>query len=740
MPSKKVSGTGKKKIKARGYGKWIWTGGLLLIVIPALILLFVSIGIFGPLPDTKKLENPQSAIATEVISEDGVIIGKYFNENRSPVTFDQLSPSLVDALVATEDVRFYDHSGVDFKRVVTIFFHTLTGHRQGASTISQQLAKNLFPRKKSGFIGTVVRKLKEWVIAIRLERLYTKEEILAMYLNTVEFGNNSIVGIQSAAKTFFNTSPSDLDASQAAVLVGMLKAPSYYHPIRHPNRALQRRNTVLGQMYKYNKLSEKEYEKFKARPLVTEYNLETHNEGSATYAREYIRTYMNNWCDEHGYDLYSDGLKIYTTLDSRMQKYAEEVTYDHMKEMQMHFFSQFKNSKPWANAPEIIDLTMKRSERYRALREDSATEEQISRSFNKPVRMKVFSYSGAVDTVMSPLDSIKYYKYFLQPGFMAMDPKSGHIKVWVGGVDFHFFKYDHVEKRAKRQVGSTFKPIVYATAITAGFSPCQKMVNTPVVFEEYDNWSPKNSDGKYGGEMTLKKGLAQSINCITARVMKEVGIKPVVNLAQEMGIESKLDPVPSLCLGVADISVYEMVGAFNTFNNYGEYVEPVIITRIEDKNGNVLQEFVPKTRVVLDDKKDYIMLDMLQGVTNCHLGGTGCRLRYKFDLRGPMAGKTGTTQNHSDGWFIGLIPQLTGAIWVGAEDRAVHFNNMVYGQGAALALPIWGKFLQKVYADKNLKIDPNMNWTRPEGDLGVEIDCSQYDQSEPNPSDILFGD
>jgi penicillin-binding protein 1A len=741
MAERKPSSKNKKP-KKTGLGKWVWILGLLALACPALLMFLVSIGVFGALPDTRRLENPQTAIATEIITEDGQIIGKYFNENRSPVNFDQLSPNLVDALVSTEDVRFYEHAGIDFQRSFTIFLHLLAGERQGASTISQQLAKNLFPRKHYTTPELIIRKLKEWLLAVRLERLYTKNEIIAMYFNTVEFGGKSIAGIQSASETFFGKSPAELNVDEAAILVGIQKSPAAYNPQRHPARSMARRNTVLNQMRKYGKLTDEQYAKFSKMPMDIHYQLESHNEGMATYFREYLRTeFLDKWCDEHGYDLYSDGLKIYTTLDSRMQKYAESAVREHMQDLQKEFYAQFRRSgtKPWSGTPEIIDLTMKRSERYRALREDSATDEEIKRSFSKPVRMKVFSYRGAVDTVMSPLDSIKYYKYFLQPGFMVMDPKSGHVKAWVGGLDFHFFKYDHVAPNAKRQVGSTFKPFVYATAIVAGFSPCQKLPNTPVVFEDYQNWSPRNDDDKYGGEMTLKKGLAQSVNCIAARVMKEVGIKPVVDMAHQMGIVSNLDPVPSLCLGVSDLSVYEMAGAYNTFNNYGEYVQPQVIMRIEDKNGNILQDFVPHTRVVMDDKKDYIMLNMLQGVTDCHLGGTGCRLRYKFNLRGPMGGKTGTSQNHSDGWFVGIIPQLTGAVWVGAEDRAVHFNSMTLGQGAAEALPIWAKFLQKVYADKDLNIDPDANWIRPEGDLGVEMDCSQYDLDDSNPSDILGG-
>jgi penicillin-binding protein 1A len=730
----------KKKEEKKSISRKFWLAALLLLLLPFIMVWLVSMGTFGKLPDTDQLENPKTALATEVLSADGVVIGKYYNDNRTPVDFEDLSPQTVNALIATEDYRFYDHSGVDFRRLFTIFFYNIVGHRQGASTITQQLAKNLFPREKLSLPRLLIRKIQEQIIATRLEKLYTKEEILAMYLNTVSFGHNA-KGIKSAASTYFGKSPDKLDAIESAVLIGMLKAPTTYDPVSRPNNSMKRRNTVLFQMHRYGYLNDAQFQQLKTEPTNLNFRAENQNEGTATYFREYLRQYLKKWADANGRDLYSDGLKIYTTIDSRMQKYAEEAIYQHMKEMQKSLYAQYRNSntKPWSTVPEILDHTMKNCDRYKGLKEDDVDDATIQRVFNKPVRMRVFSYHGDVDTVMSPLDSIKYYKYFLQTGFMVMEPGTGHVKVWAGGVNYKYFKYDHVAPYATRQVGSTFKPFVYATAIMNGYSPCLKVPNVPVVFEDYDNWTPKNSDHLFDGQMmTLAKGLATSTNCITAWVMKQVGVAPVVKLAQKMGVTSHLDPVPSLCLGTADISLNEMVPAFNTFNNKGVYIEPLLVTRIEDKNGNILQEFVPKTTDVLDEQKDYVMINMLKGVCNGSLYGTGSRLRYKFGLRGPMAGKTGTTQNNSDGWFMGLIPQLTGGVWVGAEDRAVHFTSMNLGQGAAMALPIWGYFLQKVYNDKSLAIDPTKDWDKPEGELGIEIDCSKYD-SQPTPGEIEKG-
>jgi len=707
-----------------------WIIAVAFIMFPLFFVLTVIQ--FGNLPDTRVLENPKSNLATEVISSDGVVIGKYYDANRTPVSFADLSPQLIQSLIATEDIRYYDHSGVDFRRLFTIIFYNVIGKKQGASTISQQLAKNLFPRdQKLSKLQLVWRKVEEWITATRLERLYTKEEILAMYLNTVEFNHNAI-GIKSAAQIYFNESTDKLTTLQSAMLVGMLKNSSLYDPIGRPNNTLKRRNTVLHLLNKEGFISDEEYTASAAKPLGLDYHPESHNEGEATYFREYLRQKLKEWAAKNGHDIYTDGLKVHVSIDSRIQKYAEEAVNQHLRVMQKLLFAQYKNTrtKPWTEVPEIVSTSMKQSDRYHEMKKDSIPEDQILKTFEKPVHMKVFSYNGDVDTIMSPLDSIKYNLYFLHAGFMVMEPSTGLVKAWVGGINYKYFKYDHVT--SNRQVGSTFKPFVYAAAIMNGYSPCLKVLNAPVVFEDYNNWTPQNADNMFDGEwMTLAKGLATSTNRIAAWVMKQVGVQPVVNLAYRMGITSHLDPVPSLCLGTTDLSVYEMVSAFNTFNNKGSNVEPIYITSIEDKNGNVLQKFVPKTVDALDENKDYVMINMLKGVCNGALYGTGSRLRFKFNLRGPMAGKTGTTQNHSDAWYMGLIPQLTGGIWVGGEERAIHFNNMGNGQGASLALPIWGYFLQKVYADKSLGITDDKDWERPPGDIGIEMDCDKYENNKP---------
>ncbi|MCX6353172.1 MAG: transglycosylase domain-containing protein [Bacteroidetes bacterium] len=727
----------KPKKKTR-WVLWIWLGFLATVAVPSLLILLITIGAFGDLPDTVALENPPNTIATEIISEDGVTLGKYYNENRSPVNFDHLSPNVVNALIATEDARFFSHAGIDFKSALRVVFKL--GHAGGGSTLTQQLAKNLFKTRKSKSInipvvGKGIQKLKEWVIATRLERFYTKEEIMAMYLNTVEFGSNAF-GIKSAARTFFSKTPDSLSVPQAALLVGLLQRPSAYSPVSHPDKAIFRRNVVLSQMKKYDFINKDDYAKYSQSLIDLSYQSEAHTEGLATYFREYLRLFLDKWCAEHGYDLYTDGLKIYTTIDSRMQKYAEEAARFHLRVMQAKLYKQYRKEKPWDKNPEIIDLTVRRCDRYKELRAVGTPETRIRKIFNTPVKMRIFKYAGAIDTFMSPLDSIKYYKYFLQTGMMAMDPTSGHVKAWVGGVDNKFFSYDHVNPNSKRQVGSTFKPFVYATAIMNKYSPCQEVPNTPVVFEDYDNWSPKNSDEIYGGKMTLRSGLAQSVNCITAWVMKEVGVKPVVELAHSMGIKSKIDPYPAICLGTPDISVFEMTGAFNTFTNKGTYIEPVIVSRIVDKNGNVLDEFIPKKVEAIDERSAYIMVDMLKSVTAAW--GTGHRLRFMYKMMGPMAGKTGTTQNNSDAWFMGLTPQLTVGTWVGCEDRAVHFYNMADGQGASLALPIYAYFMQKIFADKSLKIDPNKDWEKPKEDLEVEMDCSKYNDDNA-PKEVNEG-
>lgn len=696
----------------------------------------VSWGWFGELPPLEELENPKTYLASEIYAEDGVLLGKYYLQNRSNTTFDELSPNLVNALIATEDVRFYDHSGIDFRRFTSAVL--FLGKRGGASTVTQQLAKNLFPRKKfDNVFNKATTKLKEWITAIRIEERYTKEEIITMYFNTVEFGGNSF-GISSAAKTFFGTTPLKLTEVEAAMLVGMLKAPTKYSPVRNPANALFRRNTVLNQMRKYDYINNETYDTLKAKPIELKYQEEDHNDGLAPYFREHLRQELLDWCAENCFNLYKDGLKIYTTINSKMQAMAEESVNTHVKLMQGKFFEHWKGREPWGQYKELITAGMKRSDRYRIMKAAGATEAQIEKAFNTPVKMKVFSYTrGEVDTTMTPLDSIKYYKYFMQAGLMSMDPTTGFIKAWVGGINHKYFKYDHVNVAAKRQVGSTFKPLVYTLAIDNGWSPCYKAPNQRVVFEDYENYSPNNADTKYNDpEMTLFRGLQFSVNNIVMQVMKQLGPtapKSVIELARKMGIQSDLPPYPSIALGVADISVYEMVGAFSTYANKGVWTEPIYLTRIEDKNGNVVREVVPRKVEAMSEQTAYIMEKMLERVT-AH--GTAAKVKYLYQVPGAVGGKTGTTQNYSDGWFIGITPTLATGIWTGFEDRAIHFRSMSLGSGSAMAMPIFGTYMKKALSDSSL-VKVQQVWQAPKQPLSVEINCDSYETNDPKKLELI---
>jgi len=721
------------KVRFRKIVKWMWYITTIVISIFILLLLFINLGVFGKLPETTQLENPETPLATEIFTSDGKLLGKFFDENRSAVTYFEVSQYMFKALIATEDVRFKKHSGIDIKGTVAIPFYLIRGKKKGASTITQQLAKNLFPRTKFKTIPQkIVRKLKEWVIAIRLERFYTKEEIITMYLNTVDFGSNAY-GIKSAARTFFNKTPMELNVQECATLIGVLKATKMYSPYFNPENSRNRRNVVLNQMRKYDFITKHEYDSLSSLPIVLDYQVESHNQGMATYFREELRMELTEWCKENGYDLYSSGLKIYTTIHSKVQLYAEQAVKQHMTELQKQFFEHWLNvdRAPFDRSLSKDDITkilvqaVKRTDRYRILKREGKTWDEIYANFKKPRNMKLFSYEKEFVKTISPWDSIYYYKFFLNPGFMAMDPSTGHVLAWVGGIDYKYFKYDHV-KRARRQVGSTFKPFIYTCAIINGFSPCLEVPNVPVVFPEYQNWRPRNSDAKYGGMMSLKTGLAKSINCITAWVMKQVGPESVVELAAKLGFDTTyIDPYPSISLGTPDLSVYEMVGAFNTYANKGIWVEPVYYTRIEDNDGNVLLEKVPKEVEVLDEAYNYVMVNMLQAVAGP--GGTAIRLRYRYKVNMPLGGKTGTTQNNSDGWFIGFTPQITAGCWVGAEDRSVHFRRMDLGQGASTALPIFAYFMQRLYADSSLGYKP-IDFPKPEGELPLEINCSAYNK------------
>lgn len=718
------------------YLKWLWIlvlGGMISFT---LLVFMVSWGWFGELPPLEELENPKTYLASEVYSEDGVVIGKYFYQNRSNISYDDLSPNLVQALIATEDVRFYDHSGVDFRRFTSAVL--FLGTRGGASTITQQLAKNLFPRKKfNNVFNKATTKLKEWITAIRIEERYTKEEIMTMYFNTVEFGANSF-GISSAAKTFFAKSAKDLTPQEAAMLVGMLKAPTKYSPVRNPANAFNRRNTVLNQMRKYDFINDEAYDTLVQTEIVLKYQEEDHNDGLAPYFREHLRQDLLDWCEENGFNLYKDGLKIYTTINSKLQTMAEEAVHNHIKDMQKKFFEHWKGREPWGQYKELITAGMKRSDRYRLMKAAGATEAQIELAFNTRVKMKVFSYTrGEIDTVMTPLDSIKYYKYFMQAGLMSMDPQTGFIKAWVGGINHKHFKYDHVNIKSKRQVGSTFKPLVYTIAIDNGWSPCYKVPNQRVVFEDYENYSPDNADDKYNDpEMTLFKGLQLSVNNIVMQVMKQLGPsapKSVIELAKKMGIQSELPPYPSIALGVADLSVYEMVGAFSTYANKGVWTEPIYLTRIEDKNGNVVREVVPRKVEAMSEQTAYIMEKMLERVT-AH--GTAAKIKYMYQVPGAVGGKTGTTQNYSDGWFIGITPHLATGIWTGFEDRAIHFRSMSLGSGSAMAMPIFGNYMKKALSDTTLvKVEPYFE--APKQPLSVEINCDSYQTNDPKKLEMI---
>lgn len=716
------------------YVKIFWRIILFGFLSVVLLITSIGLGLFGKMPSFRDLENPKANLASEVISADGNVLGTYYVQNRSNAVYKDLPKSLVNALIATEDVRFYNHSGIDLKGAFAILYYNATGKKRGSSTITQQLAKNLFPRQRSNFFNIGIIKLKEWLTAIKIEHNYTKEEIITMYFNTVDFGS-SAYGIKSAAKTYFSKKPHQLSAEESALLVGILKGTTLFSPIRNPEKALARRNVVLSQMNKYGYLTNKEYETLEKKPLKINYQSPDHTQGLATYFRDYIRLELAQWCKENRksngepYDLYRDGLKIYTTIDSRMQRYAEEAVRDHLKSLQAEFYNHWKGRIPWGRNENIIVQAIRRSDRYRFMTDEGMDEDSIEKAFNTPVPMTLFSWKGNIDTVMTPLDSVKYYKYFLRSSFMSMDPHTGHVKAWVGGPNFEYFKYDQV-KLGKRQVGSTFKPFVYTVAMDNGWSPCYEAPNLPVVFEDFNNWSPKNANHKEGGMLTLRMGLAYSVNLITAYLMKQIGPQPVIDLAKKMGITSEIPPYPSICLGTADISLYEMIGAYSTYANKGVWTEPIYITRIEDKNGNVLFEKVPKKVDALSEQTAYLMVYMMKGVID---KGTGTRLRSRYKLTNAIAGKTGTTQDNSDGWFIGITPDLVSGAWTGCEDRAVHFRSTALGEGANTALPIWAMYMKKVYADPTLAVSKK-DFTPPKGGLSVELDCGKYLQQTKKPT------
>ena len=725
-----------------------------------LLFLFASWGFFGALPTFEELENPENNLATEVISVDGKTLGKYATENRTPIKYKELPDNLVKALVATEDERFYEHSGIDFKgtaRAVAKF-----GKGGGASTITQQLAKNLFTKQPSrNPFARIIQKVKEWVVATKLERQYTKQEIIAMYLNQIDFLYQA-VGIRSAARIYFGKEAHELDLQESAVIVAMLKNPRQFNPNREisKDKSLQRRNVVFMQMEKNGFITKQVKDSLQQLPLKINYTPESHNDGYATYFREHLRRFLDRWVDDNPksngekYNIYRDGLKIYVTIDSRMQQYAEEAVKEHLANLQTYFDKEQSRNKtaPFYDLSNdqitmILERAKRNSERYKRMKIAKYTTKQIDSAFKEKTEMRIFSWKGEKDTIMSPNDSIRYYKYFLHSGLLSIEPQTGHIKAWVGGINHKYFKYDHVEQ-GKRQVGSTFKPFVYATAINQlHLSPCDKFPVAPYTipvgkYGLLEPWTPKNAtDGNYSGELTLKDALAQSVNTMSARLIDMVKPENVIRLAKAAGIENDIPEGPAIALGAVELTLMEMVGAYSTFANKGLRVSPNMISRIEDKNGTVLAEFTPNTREVMSEESAYVVLDLLKGVTQ---SGSGIRLRnsyngnakaitgfpYKFD--NPIAGKTGTTQNQTDGWFMGVVPNLATGVWTGGEDNAIHFAGITNGQGATMSLPSWALFMQKCYADKTLNISKE-DFEKPEN-ITVNLNCNDVKDDE-NPSD-----
>ncbi|MBK5202638.1 MAG: transglycosylase domain-containing protein [Prolixibacteraceae bacterium] len=770
----------------RKYTIWFWSIFTFLVLCVFMLFFTISKGDLGEMPSFTELENPQNLFASEVITRDNKVLGRYFRENRSYVTYDQLPKNLIDALIATEDVRFYKHSGIDIRGLFRVLKGVITGDSSsgGGSTITQQLAKMLFPRNHlDSKLDLVLRKFKEWVIAVKLERSYTKEEIITMYLNKYDFLNLA-VGIKSAARIYFNTLPDSLNIQQSAMLVGMAKNSALYNPVRRPELTLGRRNTILQQMEKYNFITIDQMDSLSALPMELDFHRENFKNGLATYFREYLRITMGagkpnrskyaswqnskyredstewvtnplyGWCkknkkpDGTNYNLYQDGLKIYTTLDYRMQQYAEEAVTTHLKmDLQPDFERNMENLShpPFSNDMDtkqvnnLLKFCMRKSERYRVLKHAGMKDKEIQKNFNTPDELSVFAWNekGEIDTTMTPMDSIRHELRYLRSSFMAMDLKSGQVRAYVGGPDYKYFMYD-MAKGGKRQIGSTVKPFLYTLAMQNGLSPCTKVPNVKQQFFMPDGkiWEAKNSDkSEFDGKMvTLKWGLAHSVNQISAWIMKQFNPQSVVEVMRKMGIFSYIDPVPSLFLGTSDISLFEMVGAYGTFGNKGIFTRPYFVTRIEDKHGHIIAQFQPEKHDAIDEQTAYLMINLLRGVID---QGTGIRLRWNpvyGHIPGPIAGKTGTTQNQSDGWFMGITPQLVAGAWTGGDLRSIHFDNISKGQGANMALPIWARFIKKVYADKTLEYKPDHEFEKPQN-FTINLDCDTKDPNGSGSSD-----
>ena len=715
------------------------------------------LGLFGGMPSLSQLENPENDLSSTLYYANGEQMGKYFRTNRSQISFKNMSEELRTTLVVSEDHRYFEHSGLDMVAYLRVAKGLITFNPAGGgSTISQQLAKKLYSTRDSDMEGSfarlgslprlIISKTKEWIIAVQLEETFTKEEIAALYLNTVDFGSNAF-GIKAAAETFFGKEASELNYQESATLIGLLQGITRYSPIQNYDRSLAKRNEVLSKLARAQVLNIIEVDSLQELPIdLSNYKVESQNTGSATYFREVIKKDLLRFCKDRGIDLFESGLKIYTTIDKDLQLYAESAMRWWMDSLQTTFMNDWGGKNPWVdeNGKEIkgfLDMVVKRTEHYRKLKRNYGEgSDSIGIVLNTPKQMTVFSWDGDIDTLMSPMDSLKYYKRFLQAGFMAMDPHSGHIKAWVGGIEYKYFKYDHV-RQGKNQPGSTFKPIVYATAIENGYYPCYEVVDERRTYQTGGNpptWSPENANRKFTGEsLTIRQGLARSKNSVTARIMSLIGPENVVRKGRSLGIESDLAPVLALALGVSDVSVYELVGAYSAFVNGGTWTKPFYISRIENKNGEVIQNFVPQQKQALSEQDAYLMLYMLRGTVE-ESGGTARALDYYWNLtkgNNEIGAKTGTTQNFSDGWFMGVTKDLVAGVWVGGDDRAIHFPSITHGQGAYMALPIWAKFMKDVYANDSLGYEKGP-FPKPRRALTVTLDCSKYGLL--NPADSLL--
>jgi penicillin-binding protein 1A len=722
--------------------KYLWfgfIGGLSFLFLLILLVRINLFGLFGELPALEILENPKNDESSLLYSADGAVLESYYREKRTAIEYEQLPPHLIQTLIATEDERFEEHSGIDFKGTFAIFFYLMQGKKRGSSTLSQQTAKNLFnlrdSEKYQGLLSNnmLVTKIKEWTVAMQIERSYTKKEIITMYFNTVEFGRNTF-GIKSAAETYFNTTPEKLTLNQCALLVGLLKGPGYYDPIRHPERSISRRNTVLDQMLKADVINKEKKEKLVKQDLDLKYTPVGDHSGMAPYLKSFLKPFLQKWAWEHNLDLYADGLKIYTSVDSRMQIAAEKAVSKHMKSLQDQFGKQWKNKAPWENEQFITRLA-KKSDRYKSLKQSGLSDKEIMKEMKKPQKMYVFGYGGDKQVKMSPIDSIKYYLKFLHTGLLSVDPHSGQIKAYVGDINFRYFKFDNVSQ-GKRQPGSTFKPFVYAYAIEEkGLTPCSEVLDVEVAYPWAGGvWTPRNSNGNFtNAPVNLKYGLAHSVNSVAANLMMQAGPENIVSFAHQLGIESPLEATPSLALGVNDVSLFEMVAAYSAFVNGGTYIKPHALLRIEDKYGNVLEEFRPETREVMSEKSAYYMVELLKAGPEM---GTSKALKTKFGINAEIGGKTGTTQASADGWFMGISPQLVTGVWVGGQSRDIKLNG---GSGATLALPIWGYYMKSVFDNTSLGVEKfGYKWKETYTPVNCDSDGTPQPEEEKSMFEGIF--